>query len=98
MTLSIILPSYNDADVLRSQLPELILWMKRKNLSFEIIVVDDGSDDSNAAKKVAEENHCSFIRLDKNCGKGAAVRKGMLEARGDFKMYMDADVPFEFEA
>jgi dolichyl-phosphate beta-glucosyltransferase len=98
MTLSIILPSYKNAEVLGAQLPGFLSWLKGKDFSFEIIVVDDGSDDNGATEKVAKENDCKFIRLEKNSGKGAAVRKGMLAATGDFKMYTDADIPFEFEA
>ncbi len=98
MMLSIILPSYKNADVLRSQLPGFLSWMKGKNMSFEIIVVDDGSNDGGATEKVAQENNCRFIRLEKNSGKGAAVRKGMLAATGDYKMYTDADIPFDFES
>ncbi len=98
MTLSIILPSYKNADVLRSQLPEFISWLKAKFSSFEIIIVDDGSDDNGATEKVAKENNCIFIRLGKNMGKGAAVRKGMLAAKGNYRIFTDADIPFEFDA
>jgi len=98
MTLSIVLPSYKNAEVLGSQLPDFLAWMKGRNISFEIIVVDDGSDDNGATEKVANENGCKFIRLEKNAGKGAAVRAGMLAATGDYRIFTDADIPFEFEA
>jgi dolichyl-phosphate beta-glucosyltransferase len=98
MTLSIVLPSYKNADALQAQLPDFISWLNEKKYSFEIIVVDDGSNDNGATEKVAKENNCKFIRLEKNSGKGAAVRKGMQQATGDFRMFTDADIPFEFEA
>jgi dolichyl-phosphate beta-glucosyltransferase len=98
MTLSIILPSYNSADTLRSQLPGFLSWLKAKGLTHEVIVVDDGSDDNRATEKAAKENGCVFIRLDRNKGKGAAVRAGMLAAKGDFRIFTDADIPFEFDA
>ena len=57
MTLSIVLPSYKNAEALRTQLPEFISWLKTKVDSFEIIVVDDGSNDDGATEKVAKENN-----------------------------------------
>lgn len=98
MTLSIVLPSYKNAEVLGAQLPGFLAWLKGKGWSHEVIVVDDGSDDNGATEKVAKENNCTFIRLEKNSGKGAAVRKGMQAATGDFRIFTDADIPFEFEA
>lgn len=98
MNLSIVLPSYKSADTLRSQLPGFIAWLKTKNWSTEIIVVDDGSEDNGATGKVATENGCIFIQQEKNQGKGAAVRRGMLAAKGEYRIFTDADIPFEFEA
>ncbi len=98
MTLSIVLPSYKNAEALRTQLPEFISWLKTKVDSFEIIVVDDGSNDDGATEKVAKENNVIFIRQEKNRGKGAAVRIGMLAAKGEYRIFTDADIPFEFDA
>src|ERR1051326_780038 len=98
MKLSIILPSYKSADTLRTQLPPFITWLKGKGWSFEVIVIDDGSEDNGATEKVALENHCVFLRQEKNRGKGAAVRRGMLAAKGEFRIFTDADIPFEFES
>jgi len=49
-------------------------------------------------KKVATENGCVFMHVKCNQGKGAAVRVGMLAAKGDFRIFTDADMPFEFDA
>jgi dolichyl-phosphate beta-glucosyltransferase len=98
MTLSIVLPSYKNAEALKTQLPDFISWLKSESLLFEIIVVDDGSDDNGATEIAAKQNDCRFFRLEKNQGKGAAVRKGMLEAKGDFRIFTDTDIPFEFDA
>lgn len=98
MTLSIVLPSYKNAEALKTQLPDFISWLKSKAISFEIIVVDDGSDDNGATENAAKQNDCRFFRLEQNQGKGAAVRKGMLAAKGEFRIFTDADIPFEFEA
>lgn len=98
MTLSIILPSYKNADSLRAQLPEFINWLNGKIDSYELIIVDDGSNDDGATEKVAKENNAIYIHQEKNLGKGAAVRKGMQVAKGDYRIFTDADIPFEFSA
>jgi dolichyl-phosphate beta-glucosyltransferase len=98
MDLSIILPSYKSAGILREQLPEFIAWLKTKPWTTEVIVVDDGSDDGGETRKAAQENGCRFFQLEINKGKGAAVRRGMLEAKGEFRIFTDADIPFEYEA
>ena len=98
MKLSIVLPSYKNAEALRTQLPDFISWLNEKKYSFEIIVVDDGSNDNGETEKAAKENNCKFFKLEKNSGKGAAVRKGMQNATGDFRFFTDADIPFEFKA
>jgi dolichyl-phosphate beta-glucosyltransferase len=95
---SIILPSYKSASTLRNQVPGFISWLKEKKWDYEIIVVDDGSEDGGETEKVARELGCVFLQFEKNRGKGAAVRKGMLHAKGDFRIFTDADVPFDYEA
>ena len=98
MKLSVIVPAYKGADVLRNNVPGLIAYFNKNNLSFEIIIVDDGSDDNGATKTVAQELNCVFAANEKNSGKGAAVRKGMLLAKGDFRIFTDVDIPFEYDA
>ncbi|MBI3511122.1 MAG: glycosyltransferase [Bacteroidetes bacterium] len=97
MKLSIILPSYKSAVLLREQLPAFKKWLSEKFPSNEIIVVDDGSGDGGETEKVVLQNNCTFIGLKKNTGKGGAVRAGMKIATGDVRIFTDADVPFEFE-
>lgn len=98
MTLSIVLPSYRSADVLGSQLPPFLAWLKGTGISYEVIVVDDGSDDDGATEAVAKATGCKYIGLKTNSGKGAAVRTGMQAARGEYRVFTDADIPFDFEA
>jgi dolichyl-phosphate beta-glucosyltransferase len=98
MTLSIVLPSYRNADVLGSQLPPFLAWLTGTGLAYEVIVVDDGSNDDGATEAVAKANGCQYIGLTTNSGKGAAVRTGMQAARGEYRLFTDADIPFDFEA
>jgi dolichyl-phosphate beta-glucosyltransferase len=96
--LSLVLPAYNAARYLGSSLAVLQEHRRRWPAS-EVLVVDDGSRDDTA--RVAEEQAGDGIRclkLPKNVGKGGAVRAGMLAAKGDYRIFMDADVPYELEA
>jgi dolichyl-phosphate beta-glucosyltransferase len=63
--------------------------------SFEILLVDDGSDDGTAAIVSERFPDVQLLRHEHNRGKGAAVRTGMLAARGEFIFFTDADVPFD---
>lgn len=97
--LSIIIPSYNSAKVLKNQLPGFIQYMNSAfGTSYEIIVVDDGSEDDGETKKVVTDLNCIYLANPKNMGKGAAVRNGMLHANGDYRIFTDADIPFEYKA
>jgi len=96
--LSIILPSYKGSSLLAKNLPLFINYLQEKKIEHEIIVVDDGSEDNDATKKIAEQYGCIFLENVKNMGKGAAVRKGMFQAKGEFRIFTDVDIPFEFEA
>jgi dolichyl-phosphate beta-glucosyltransferase len=97
-TLSVVIPSYKGAGVLRAQLPRLVEWLEARKIAYEVIVVDDGSDDRGATKQVADESGCKYIGLATNSGKGAAVRAGMQAATGQYRMFTDADIPFELDA
>lgn len=95
--LSIIIPSYKSANILRNQLPGFLSYLNNnyKN-NFEVLIIDDGSDDNGETKKVAEELGCRFYANAVNLGKGAAVKNGMLNAVGEYRIFTDADIPFEY--
>ncbi len=96
--LSIILPSWKAAKILQNQLPNFILFLKEKNIDFEIIIVDDGSNDNGETEKVAVKNKCIYLENKINKGKGASVRKGVLAAKGNYICYTDVDIPFDYES
>jgi glycosyltransferase involved in cell wall biosynthesis len=85
-TVSIILPAYNEADLLGITLDALI----RNRMCDEIVVVDDGSTDETAA--VAAEREVRVIRRPSNHGKGAAMNAGLMGARGEFVVFLDSDL------
>jgi dolichyl-phosphate beta-glucosyltransferase len=94
--LSVVIPAYNEELRLPCTLSQCIEYLKRQTYSSEIIVVNDGSTDG-TANIVREQSSASipvklFAHPDgENHGKGAAVRLGMLQACGDYRLFMDAD-------
>lgn len=96
--ISIVLPAYCAAKSIQKEIPGLIDFLQAKNLNFEIIIVDDGSNDNGATREVARRWNCIYLQNEKNLGKGGTVRKGILYARGEFIIYTDADIPFEYQS
>ena len=93
--ISVIIPSFNE----KESLPELLDWirqvMEREGLSYEAIVVDDGSDDGtwDCVKGLSEgDQRIKGIRFRRNYGKSAALFCGFRKAAGDIVVTMDADL------
>ena len=95
--LSVVLPAFRAADVLARNVPALIAHLRSLDITYEIVIVDDGSQDAGRTRAAAEALGCRYAELPRNAGKGAAVRKGMLQATGRYRIFTDADVPFELE-
>lgn len=92
--LSIVIPAYNEAKRLPLTLIDIDKHLSKQEYSYEIIVVNDGSVDSTAeiVKRFASfMSGLKLINNEKNQGKGAAVRDGMLAAKGNWRLFMDAD-------
>lgn len=95
MKISIIIPAYNEENVIGSTIIETSDYFSRQAFDYEIIVVDDGSKDRTAEKVERLQGKYSKLRLLKNGsnrGKGGAVRTGMLQGSGDYLLFMDADL------
>lgn len=95
MDISIVVPLYNEEE----SLPDLIGWIKRvmekEGFSFEVILIDDGSNDSswNVIEKLSKEYlFIKALRFRRNYGKSAALHIGFQESVGDVVITMDADL------
>lgn len=91
---SVVVPAFNEACRLPPYLDGIVAYFEGRGDPYEVIVVDDGSTDDTAARvEHARRTHppVRLLRLAENRGKGAAVRAGMLAARGHYRLFADAD-------
>ena len=96
MDLSIIVPLYNEVNTIE-ELIGSVYKNSTSSLDFEVIVVDDGSidDTPNVLNRIAKKyNNMLTLRLEKNCGKTQAIRKGMELVRGNYIAIQDADLEY----
>lgn len=95
MDISVVIPLYNEDE----SLPELAAWIQRvmeaNGFSYEIIMVDDGSNDTSwqVIERLQKKNPCvRGIKFRRNYGKSAALYCGFEDAKGDVVITMDADM------
>ncbi len=95
MDISVVVPAYNEVE----SLPELTAWIKnvmhQNQLSYEVILVDDGSSDGSWEKieeLKSKDSAIKGIKFRRNYGKSAALNVGFASADGDVVITMDADL------
>lgn len=97
-SLSVVVPAYNEAERLGATLDRVLAHLEKRDESFEILVVDDGSAD--ATTEIARgfvARGVRPLRLAQNRGKGAALRHGVLASRGVRVLLTDADLSTPIE-
>ena len=95
---SIVVPAFNEAARIGSSLERICNFLDERDLTAEIIVVDDGSTDRTA--EIAASFKLEGLRVvsnEKNQGKGYSVRKGFLESRGTWVLFTDSDLSAPIE-
>jgi len=102
MLLSIVIPVYNEEQRLHASLSKVVDYVREKGISdkSEIIVVNDGSQDNTVSVINQFKEDYDFIKLvdyKDNKGKGYAVKKGVLSAKGKYILFMDADLSTPLE-
>jgi dolichyl-phosphate beta-glucosyltransferase len=100
-SISIVIPAYNEQTRLPETLRRVTQYLQESNWAFrEILVVDDGSTDAtaDAANAIARANpEIQVLHNPGNRGKGYSVRHGMLKARGEWRLFSDADLSAPIE-
>jgi len=91
--LSIIVPVYNEEKRLTRGISQILRFIDEQTFRVELIVVNDGSTDATITLiKKLKHSSLRLISYEKNHGKGYAVQKGMKNARGNLRLFLDIDL------
>jgi len=100
--LSVIIPAYNEEALIGSTLDCLNTYLAARPEGYEIIVVDDGSQDRTAAfvRNWHKKNPVNLHLLvnPQNMGKGFSIQRGVMQSHGRYVVFIDADLPYELHA
>ncbi len=91
--LSVIIPVYNESKRL-NHLPEIVKFFKNQDFTSEIVIINDGSTDDTLQDltKLKKKYHFQILDYKINRGKGYAIKTGMLNSKGQYKLFTDIDL------
>ncbi len=92
--LSVIIPAYKEGNRITENLETCIKYFSNKDYEYEFVIVVDGSPDNTAELARGYTGKLKNLRVienSENHGKGYVVRQGLLEAKGEFRLFFDAD-------
>ncbi len=96
--LSFIVPAYNEEDFIETTLGTIDMVIEQKKLSYEIVVVNDGSADKTLARAqryAGKNGHVRVLSYGRNVGKGFAVKTGFMNAAGSIVFFADSDMEID---
>jgi len=100
ISLSVVIPAYNEEDLIRETISQVDIFLNQNFDNYEIIIVDDGSQDETHKRCTALLKSFPRLKLlknEKNRGKGFSIKRGVLEASCDLIMFSDADLSTPIE-
>jgi dolichyl-phosphate beta-glucosyltransferase len=98
--ISVVVPAFNERQRIPATLERLRAYLDDSGEEYEVIVADDGSSDATVdyVQGITQTwPQLTIVALERNQGKGAAVRAGMLRARGETRLFTDADLSTPIE-
>lgn len=96
---SVVIPAYNEERRLSDTLEQVLAYLQKQDYLWEVIVVDDGSEDRTAeiAEGFAAQHPTVRVIRNPHRGKGYTVRTGMLASQGEYILFSDADLATPIE-
>jgi len=98
VALSFVIPAYNEEGSIEAALGRLDKVVKGKELPYEIIVVNDGSQDKTLQRAItyaSRNGHVKVVSNASNEGKGYAIRKGFMQTNGEVVVFTDSDMDID---
>ncbi len=91
--MSVVVPVFNEELAAPVTVAALRAWLEQSGRTWEIVVVDNASDDATAERlaPLMEGERVRLLRNEENRGKGYSVRRGMLDTTGELRLHCDAD-------
>jgi dolichyl-phosphate beta-glucosyltransferase len=93
--ISVVLPVYNNKRLAEQSVRRVYSFLEQHYQTFEVLVIDDGSTQDENLASITMPHKVRVIHNQENKGKGYSVKRGMLAAQGDVRIYTDIDLPYD---